>query len=119
MKVFSPKNIRVTSGSGAAVLVHANEPRDVPIWAVPKILAKGGRLVDETRDVSSVVTHIASIEQLIETLQTMIEDGNPDNFTKSGRPRIDAVRAIMAPLDVVAKDVAEAFDAVMKNAGDQ
>lgn len=119
MQVFSAKNLRVTSGTGAAILVTAGVPRDVPIWAVPALLAKGAKLVDETRDLSNVTTKLATKEQIIDALRVMIEDGNPDNFTKRKRPRIPSVQAMLAPLDVAPQDVAEAFDALMNDAGDQ
>ena len=54
--------------------------------------------------------------EVIEAVKAVIEEGNPDDFTKQGQPKVDAVRThLPEKYEVSVDDVRVAFEVLMSD----
>lgn len=92
MKIVSDKSLRVTTLGGTAVLFEAGVPREIAeeigLLAI-QMGAKeyGTSTVEETvKEVAEEVAEDASAD-VVEALQYLIEEANPNSFKNDGTPK--------------------------------
>ena len=112
MKVVSTeKDMRVASMKGHAIILKANEPKDIREDLGLIALEQGAKLVsDEPKEVIEEVTEVADeepeiviesaependgFEELVAVMKGLIETGDPDNFKTDGTPKAAVVNKL-------------------------
>ena len=86
MKVVSTEDMRVASMKGHAIILKANEPKEIREDLGLIALEQGAKLVsDEPKEV---------IEELVAVMKGLIETGDPDNFKTDGTPKAAVVNKL-------------------------
>jgi len=112
MKVVSTeKDMRVASMKGHAIILKANEPKEIREDLGLIALEQGAKLVsDEPKEVIEEVTEVADeepeiviesaependgFEELVAVMKGLIETGDPDNFKTDGTPKAAVVNKL-------------------------
>ena len=112
MKVVSTeKDMRVASMKGHAIILKANEPKEVREDLGLIALEQGAKLVsDEPKEVIEEVTEVADeepeiviesaeseddgFEELVAVMKGLIDKGNPDDFKTDGTPKAAVVNKL-------------------------
>ena len=112
MKVVSTeKDMRVASMKGHAIILKANEPKEVREDLGLIALEQGAKLVsDKPKEVIEEVTEVADeepeiviesaependgFEELVAVMKGLIETGDPDNFKTDGTPKAAVVNKL-------------------------
>ena len=112
MKVVSTeKDMRVASMKGHAIILKANEPKEVREDLGLIALEQGAKLVsDEPKEVIEEVTEVADeepeiviesaeseddgFEELVAVMKGLIDKGNPDDFKTVGTPKAAVVNKL-------------------------
>ena len=112
MKVVSTeKDMRVASMKGHAIILKANEPKEVREDLGLIALEQGAKLVsDEPKEVIEEVTEVADeepeiviesaeseddgFEELVAVMKGLIDEGDPDNFKTDGTPKAAVVNKL-------------------------
>ena len=112
MKVVSTeKDMRVASMKGHAIILKANEPKEIREDLGLIALEQGAKLVsDESKEVIEEVTEVADeepeiviesaeseddgFEELVAVMKGLIDEGDPDNFKTDGTPKAAVVNKL-------------------------
>ena len=112
MKVVSTeKDMRVASMKGHAIILKANEPKEVREDLGLIALEQGAKLVsDKPKEVIEEVTEVADeepeiviesaeseddgFEELVAVMKGLIDEGDPDNFKTDGTPKAAVVNKL-------------------------
>ena len=112
MKVVSTeKDMRVASMKGHAIILKANEPKEIREDLGLIALEQGAKLVsDEPKEVIEEVTEVADeepeiviesaeseddgFEELVAVMKGLIDEGDPDNFKTDGTPKAAVVNKL-------------------------
>ena len=112
MKVVSTeKDMRVASMKGHAIILKANEPKEIREDLGLIALEQGAKLVsDKPKEVIEEVTEVADeepeiviesaependgFEELVAVMKGLIETGDPDNFKTDGTPKAAVVNKL-------------------------
>jgi hypothetical protein len=112
MKVVSTeKDMRVASMKGHAIILKANEPKEIREDLGLIALEQGAKLVsDKPKEVIEEVTEVADeepeiviesaeseddgFEELVAVMKGLIDEGDPDNFKTDGTPKAAVVNKL-------------------------
>ncbi len=112
MKVISTeKDMRVASMKGHAIILKANEPKEIREDLGLIALEQGAKLVsDKPKEVIEEVTEVADeepeiviesaeseddgFEELVAVMKGLIDEGDPDNFKTDGTPKAAVVNKL-------------------------
>ena len=112
MKVVSTeKDMRVASMKGHAIILKANEPKEIREDLGLIALEQGAKLVsDEPKEVIEEVTEVADeepeiviesaeseddgFEELVAVMKGLIDKGDPDDFEADGTPKAAVVNKL-------------------------
>ena len=111
MKVVSTEDMRVASMKGHAIILKANEPKEIREDLGLIALEQGAKLVsDEPKEVIEEVTEVADeepeiviesaeseddgFEELVAVMKGLIDEGDPDNFKTDGTPKAAVVNKL-------------------------
>ena len=112
MKVVSTeKDMRVASMKGHAIILKANEPKEIREDLGLIALEQGAKLVsDKPKEVIEEVTEVADeepeiviesaeseddgFEELVAVMKGLIDEGDPDNFKTDGTPKSAVVNKL-------------------------
>ena len=94
MKVISEQDLRIATLSGAVVLFHAGEPREVADEIGLMALQMGakevsGKKVEVVSDED--YEEPASTDEVVAVMLDLIKDGDPENFKADGTPKAAVV----------------------------
>lgn len=109
--------------TGSKVVIYKDKPCIVGKQFVPFVLAAGGNVleedgsVDESVELPGVPEEQTQTERLIEVCQELIVTNEVRNFTRTGRPRIEAVRA-MVDFPVTTEQLRDAYEAAVTGTDD-
>ncbi|MDG1858900.1 MAG: hypothetical protein P8I94_07350 [Emcibacteraceae bacterium] len=112
MKIVSAESLRVTTLSGAAIVFEAGAQTEVSDEVGLVALQMGAKEVKEGKAESEpeVVIEETSEEpsdDLVQVLEKMMDEGNPENFKADGSPKAAAVNKAMGKtVDADARDAA-------------
>jgi len=109
MKIITDKEVRVTTTGGTAVIFYPGIEKTIADEIGLLALQMGAKEVKESKakkepvaiEISDEVTPVEEIEQagpdakLLECLETLIEEGHPDNFKADGAPKSQVVNKLM------------------------
>ena len=104
MKVISKTNLYVGTTSGACIRLTANEPREVNDIVGKAALEAGAELYNENNvahqepeeAVFEEVIEEPSVDtELVEALQKLIEEADPNSFKNDGSPKAAVVNKML------------------------
>jgi hypothetical protein len=115
MKVVAPKRkTRLASTTGVAVTLQPFEVRDIPRSLYKMALRAGCKPADEAAAPEPELTNFqADRDEVKRAIRKLVEEGDAEKFTASGRPKIAYVRG-MCGLTVSVTLSNEVFDEVMR-----
>jgi|TARA_B110000444_G_scaffold260900_1_gene309837 hypothetical protein len=111
MKIVSAESLRVTTLSGAAIVFEADVETEVSSEVGLVALQMGAKEVKEGETKSEPEVVVEATEEpsddLLLTLEEMMEEGDPDNFKADGTPKAAAVNKAMGKtIDTDTRDAA-------------
>jgi hypothetical protein len=99
MKILSTESLRVTTLSGGAIVFEAGVPITVGDEVGLVAIQMGAKEVREGEAKSEPEVVVAANEEpsddLVEVLEKMMDEGDPDNFKADGSPKAAAVNKAM------------------------
>lgn len=99
MKVTAPSkhSVRLASTNGVVIRIEAGESRNVPAGLATKAAEQGCKVEpvkdedDEDPDKAQVQDDVERLKELQRAVDTVVERGDPEDFTATGRPKKVAV----------------------------
>ncbi|MFV1943481.1 hypothetical protein VPH49_21955 [Pseudomonas luteola] len=105
----SPKTI-VVVGPSASALFQANKPREVRESLIGHAIAAGCTLYSGTEAPAQTAPVTGpTVDEVAEAIRAMVASGDKGLFTKSGDPRMDALRAKVPGVTDALRDAAWAI----------
>ena len=119
MKIVSSEDLRVTTLGGTAVLFQAGVPREIAEEVGLLAIQMGAKAYDEKyveeetaeiadfEEVNDVPNSVQVDDELVTTLEKMMDEGDPKNFKTDGYPKAAAVnKALGRTVDTDAREAA-------------
>jgi hypothetical protein len=119
MKIVSSEDLRVTTLGGTAVLFQAGVPREIAEEVGLLAIQMGAKAYDEKYveeetaeiadfdEVNDVPNSVQVDDELVTTLEKMMDEGDPKNFKTDGYPKAAAVnKALGRTVDTDAREAA-------------
>ena len=111
MKIVSSESLRVTTLSGAAIVFEAGVETEISSEVGLVALQMGAKEVKEGKTESEPEVVVEATDEpsddLVQVLEKMMDEGDPDNFKADGTPKAAAVNKAMGKtVDSDARDAA-------------
>lgn len=113
MKLVCEKDLRICSPGGAVHIYPAGVVFDVEDFWLAEAVKLGAKPVGGPADAPPVgyAPDPDRIAKIAEAIEALIEEGDPDNLTQAGQPRVSAVSGFVG-FEVTREEVLAAFEQV-------